>query len=81
MNITDVRKRFAAGAIGAAIAAPALLFLGTGIAQATPDFTERSATTITTQRPGHIAIQVEPALVSPPMVWGPFDSPLYIIGD
>ncbi|MDT5049689.1 MAG: hypothetical protein QOG75_5587 [Mycobacterium sp.] len=83
MNTTPIGKKFVAGAIGAAIAgmaAPPLLFLGTGIAQAVPDVTERTATTITTQRPGHVAIQVKPPHVSPPLVWGPFSSPLYILG-
>jgi hypothetical protein len=84
MNTTPIRKRFVTGAVGAAIAgmaAPALLFLGTGIAHAVPDVTERTATTITTQRPGHVAIQVKPPRVSPPLVWGQFSSPLYILGD
>jgi hypothetical protein len=83
MNTTPIGKKFVAGAIGAAIAtmaAPALLFLGSGIAQAVPDVTERTATTITTQRPGHVAIQVKPPHVSPPLVWGPFSSHLYILG-
>jgi hypothetical protein len=83
MNTTPIGKKFVAGAIGAAIAgmaAPALLLFGTGIAQAVPDVTERTATTITTQRPGHVAIQVKPPHVSPPLVWGPFSSPLYILG-
>jgi hypothetical protein len=83
MNTTPIGKKFVASAIGAAIAgtaAPALLFLGKGIAQAVPDVTERTATTITTQRPGHVAIQVKPPHVSPPRVWGPFSSPLYILG-
>jgi hypothetical protein len=77
MSTTSIRKRFVAGTLGAAIAgmaAPALLFLGAGTAQATPDIREHKATTITTQRPGHVAIQVEPPLVSPPLVWGPFPS-------
>jgi hypothetical protein len=83
MNTTPIRERFVTGTVGAAIAGvatPALLFLGTGIAQAVPDVTERTATTITTQRPGHVAIQVKPPHVSPPLVWGPFSSPLYILG-
>ena len=81
MNTTPIRKRFVAGAAIAGVAAPALLFLGTGSAQATPDVIERTATTITTQRPGHVAIQVVPQHVSPPRVWGQFDTPLYILGN
>ena len=74
-------KSFVAGSVAAiaGVVTPALLFLGTGIAQATPDTIERTATTITTQRPGHVAIQVKPPHVSPPLVWGPFSSPLYIL--
>jgi len=77
MNTTTIRKRFVAGALGAAIAgmvAPALLFLGAGTAQARPDISEHNATTITTQRAGHVAIKVAPQIVSPPLVWGPFRS-------
>jgi hypothetical protein len=75
MNTTSNRKRFVAGALGAAIAgmaAPALLFLGAGTAQAMPDISEHNATASTIQRPGHVAIQVAPEPVSPPLVWGPF---------
>jgi hypothetical protein len=81
MSTTHIRKRLVAGAVGAAIAgmaAPALLILGAGTAQATPEFTEQ-ATTIVTERPGHVLIQVKPQLVSPPHIWGPFDSPLWVI--
>ena len=81
MNTTPIRKRFVAGAAIAGVATPALLFLGTGIAQAVPDVTERTATTITTQRPGHVAIQVKPPLVSPPLVWGPYPSLDFILDD
>ena len=80
MNTTSNRKRFVAGALGAAIAgmaAPALLFLGAGTAQALPD----NATTITTQRPGHVSIQVSPPLVSPPLVWGQYSSPPFYVGN
>jgi hypothetical protein len=76
MNTTSNRKTFVAGGLGAAIvgmAAPALLFLGAGTAQAMPDISEHNATS-TIQRPGHVAIQVAPAPVSPPLVWGPFPS-------
>ena len=82
MNTTKIRNRIAAGTIGAAIvAAPALLFIGAGTAQAASNFDGHAATTITTQHPGHIAIQVEPAPVSAPIVWGQYDSPLYILGN
>jgi hypothetical protein len=85
MNTTNTRKRIVTGAVGAAIAsmaAPALLFLAAGTAQAaqpTQDVvTEHGGATIT-QRPGHVAIYAEPQPVSPPLVWGPFSSPLYIL--
>jgi hypothetical protein len=84
MNTTSNRKRFIAGAMGAAItgiAAPALLFLGAGTAQAMPAVSEANASTITTQRPGHIAIQVAPPLVSAPHVWGPFPSLEVLLAD
>lgn len=84
MNTTSIRKRFIAGAMGAAIAgmaAPALLFLGVGTAQAMPNISEHNATTITTQHPGHIAIRVAPPLVSPPHVWGPFASLELLLAD
>ena len=59
-----------AGAVAAAIiTAPA--------AAAWPD-TDNSTIT---QRPGHAAIKVEPPMVSPPKVWGPSSSPLFILGD
>jgi hypothetical protein len=84
MNTTSNHKRIFAGAVGAAIAgmaAPALLFLGAGTAQAMPAFGEHGATTITTQRPGHVAIQVAPPLVSPPLVWGQYSSPPFYVGN
>jgi hypothetical protein len=84
MNTTSNRKRFVAGALGAAIAgmaAPALLFLGAGTAQALPDISEHNATTIRTERHGHVAIQVKPQLVSPPLVWGPFPSLEVLLAD
>lgn len=77
MNTTPICKRFVTGAVGAAIAGvatPALLFLGAGTAQAAQDVT-------TIQRPGHVSIKAEPPRVSPPRVWGPFTSPLPILGD
>ena len=73
MHTTFNHKRFAIRAAITAMAAPALLFLGAGTAQALPDISESNASTITTQRDGHIAIQVAP-VVSPPLVWGPFPS-------
>jgi hypothetical protein len=82
MNTTKIRNRIAAGTVGAAIvAAPALLLIGTGTAQAASNFDGHAATTVTVQHPGHIAIQVEPAPVSAPIVWGQYDSPLYILGN
>lgn len=60
-----------AGAVAAAIAtAPSA-------AAAWPD----SDNSRIIQRPGHAAIQVEPPVVSPPKVWGPSSSPLFILGD
>jgi hypothetical protein len=85
MNTTNTRKRIVTGAVGAAIAsmaAPVLLFLAAGTAQAgqpTQDIvTEHGGATIT-QRPGHIAIYAEPQLVTPPLVWGPFPSVLSLL--
>jgi hypothetical protein len=95
MSTIPIRKRVVTGAVGAAIAglaAPALLFLGAGSAQAVP-VSERGpvaiiepslphAPTITTHRPpGHVSIKAVPPLVSPPLVWGAFDSPAAIVGD
>jgi hypothetical protein len=82
MNTTKIRNGFAATAVGAAIvAAPALLLIGAGSAQAALNLDPHAATTITTQHPGHIAIQVKPAPVSAPIVWGQYDSPSYILED
>jgi hypothetical protein len=82
MNATKIRNRFAAGAVGAAIvAAPALLLIGTGTAQAASSVDPHAATAITVTHPGHIAIQVAPAPVSAPIVWGQYDSPAYILED
>jgi hypothetical protein len=82
MNTTKIRNRFASGTVGAAIVAvPALLLLGAGTAQAASNVDPHAATTITVIHPGHIAIQVEPAPVSAPIVWGQYDSPTYILND
>jgi hypothetical protein len=95
MNTTRIYKRVVTGAVGAAIAgaaAPALLFLGAGTAQAVPvsergpvaiiDGSLPHVPTIITQRaPGHVSIKAVPPLVSPPLVWGAFDSPAAIVGD
>jgi hypothetical protein len=82
MNATKIRNWFAAGAIGAAIVAtPALLLVGAGTAQAASNVDAHAATTITISHRGHIAIQVEPAPVSAPIVWGQYDSPTYILSD
>jgi hypothetical protein len=43
--------------------------------------THDSGNATTTQRPGHVAIQAEPPDVSPPRIWGPFSSPMFILGD
>lgn len=82
MITNRTHKRIVSGVVGAAIAAPALLFIGTGTAGAVGEVDGRHATTTTTQRaPGHIAIHVAPAEVSAPRVWGAFDSPVYIVSD
>jgi hypothetical protein len=84
---TTTRTRFVTAAVGAAIAgmaAPALLFLGAGTAHAAPDISEQSSTAATTKvqrAPGHVSIKTVPPLVSPPLVWGAFDSPAPIVGD
>jgi len=82
MNTTPNRKRFVLGAAIASMAAPALLLLGAGTAQAaqpTQDVvTEHGGATIT-QRPGHVAIYAEPQEVTSPLVWGPFPSVLPIL--
>jgi hypothetical protein len=64
-----------AGAVAAAIAAAPIA----SAASTTTSVDSGRATT--TQRPGHVAIQAEPPLVSPPRVWGPFSLPLPILGD
>lgn len=48
---------------------------------ASPTTTHDSGGATTTQRPGHVAIHAEPPVVSPPRVWGPFSSPLFLLGD
>lgn len=85
MNTTSTRKRIVSGIVGAAIAgaaAPALLFLGAGTAGAVADVEEgRGTTTVTHRAPGHVAIHVVPPVVSAPLVWGAYDSPIPIIAD
>jgi hypothetical protein len=76
MNTARTARKFVTGAVGAAIAgmaAPALLFLAAGTAQAAQVVTEHGGATIT-QSPGHVAIYAEPQEVTPPIVWGPFPS-------
>ncbi|MGV0851425.1 hypothetical protein [Mycolicibacterium phlei] len=34
-----------------------------------------------TQRPGHVAIEVLPPDVRPPMIWGPSSTPTFLLGD
>jgi hypothetical protein len=82
MTTTPNRKKLAVGTAIVGMAAPALLFLGTGIAQAAQSPAgplEHHASVTTIQTPGHVLIQTEPERVSPPLVWGPFSSPLPII--
>jgi hypothetical protein len=94
MQTTHIHKRFVTRAVGAAIAGaavPALLFLGAGTAQAAlaadeygviaiiDDAVPGPARTNVIERPGHVSIQTEPSLVTPPIVWGPFSSPLPIL--
>ncbi|MBE1546645.1 hypothetical protein GGC64_000653 [Mycobacterium sp. OAS707] len=81
MNVTKIRNRFAAGVVGTAIVAAPALLIGAGTAQAASNLDPHPATTITIEHPGHIAIQVEPAPVSAPIVWGQYDSPTYILND
>jgi len=82
MNTSKIRNRSAAGVVGAAIvAAPALLLIGAGTAQAASNVDPQPATTITIEHPGHVAIHVAPAPVSAPIVWGQYDSPAYILED
>ncbi|SEH84633.1 hypothetical protein SAMN04489835_4827 [Mycolicibacterium rutilum] len=68
------------------------LLLGTGAAAATIASAPAAlAATIpsgsdagqnsTTQRPGHVSIKVVPPAVSPPRIWGPSSSPLFLLGD
>ncbi len=83
MNTIPIRKRFVLGAAIAGMAAPALLFLGAGTAQAaqpTQDVVSEHGGVTITQRPGHIAIYAEPQDVTSPLVWGPFTSVLPILG-
>jgi hypothetical protein len=61
------------GAVAAAIAsAPGAVAAGT---------TTTQGPATTTERPGHVSIHVAPSPVTPPRVWGPFSSPLFLLGD
>jgi hypothetical protein len=95
MKSTRTRKRIVSAAAFAAMAAPTLLFLGTGTAQAIEPGSasaiiqhgnlnesplQRNATTIT-QRPGHVAIHAIPQPVSAPRIWGQFTTPQQIMAD
>jgi len=66
---------FGAGALAVALAsAPA------AAAASTVTSTNTDRTNIT-QRPGHVAIEVLPPDVRPPMIWGPSSSPMFLLGD
>jgi hypothetical protein len=87
MSTNSKTTRIIAGTVGAAvvsIAAPALLFIGAGSAQAAPAVdnapTAHSTTSII-ERPGHVAIETHPYPVTPPMVWGPFSSVRELLDD
>ena len=78
MNTTRIVAAFAG------LATPALVLLGAGTAHASDSVKTAPplhGTAITEQRPGHIAIHAAPPLVSPPLVWGPFDSVGPILDD
>jgi hypothetical protein len=75
VKLRNFAPLLAAGAVAAAIAAAPV-----AAAASTTTSTDSGSAT-TTQRPGHVAIQAEPPVVSPPRVWGPFSVPLPILGD
>jgi hypothetical protein len=74
------KLRYFATLLGAGAAAAAIASAPAAVA-ASPTTTHESGGATTTQRPGHVAIHAEPPLVSPPRVWGPFSSPLFLLGD
>ncbi len=74
------KLRYFATLLGAGAAAAAIASAPVAAA-AGPTTTHESGGTTTTQRPGHVSIHAEPAPVSPPRVWGPFSSPLFLLGD
>ena len=63
------------GAVAAAIAS------SPAASAASTTSTHDSGAVTTTQRPGHVSIYAEPPVVSPPKIWGPFSSPLFLLGD
>ena len=74
------KLRYFAMLLGAGAAAAAVASAPAASA-ANPTTTHDSGGVTTTQRPGHVAIYAEPPQVSPPKVWGPFSSPLFLLGD
>jgi hypothetical protein len=75
-----MKKRYLAtvigtGAIAAAIAA------APGASAALPVLDTMSEGVTITQRDGHTAINATPDLVSPPRSYGPFSSPLPLLGN
>ncbi|HEX2213801.1 MAG TPA: hypothetical protein VHH12_10200 [Mycobacterium sp.] len=63
------------GAVAVAIA------LAPAASGASTTSTHDSGPVTTTQRPGHVSIYAEPPVVSPPKIYGPFSSPLFLLGD
>lgn len=76
----NLKLRYVAILMGTGAAAAAIAVASVASA-ATPTTTHDSGGATTTQRPGHVAIHAEPPVVSPPRVWGPFSSPLFLLGD
>jgi hypothetical protein len=74
------KLRYFATLLGAGAAAAAIAS-APGAAAAGSTTTHESGPATTTQRPGHVSIYAEPPLVSPPHIWGPSSSPLYLLGD
>ncbi|MCV7278513.1 hypothetical protein H7J88_02490 [Mycolicibacterium flavescens] len=66
--------------LGSSAAAAAIITAPAAAAATVPNSNDAGRNT-TTQRPGHVAIQVFPPAVTPPRIWGPSSSPMFLLGD
>ena len=76
----NVAMRNFAMVVGMGVVAVAVAAAPTAAAASTTS-THDSGPVTTTQRPGHVSIYAEPPTVSPPKIWGPFSSPLFLLDD